>query len=111
MSVAANTRIFEETQNTRGPVPWVAETAIPNKHRELLGVAVSGVSRCGYCALFHSASARLYGATDQEIAEAGYMGAVTMLASSFMNAAELDYDRFRRETLDIVKHVRRHAHV
>jgi len=127
MSAAANTLIFEEIQDTLGLVPtWVAqvpeaalpslwatmrdfylaETAIPNKYKELIGVAVSGATRCRYCALFHTESARLYGATDEEIAEAGYMGSFTMLASTFINAAQVDYDRFKRETLDIVKYVR-----
>lgn len=131
MSTAANTMIFEEIQDTLGLVPtWVAqvpeaalpslwatmrdfylaETAIPNKYKELIGIAVSGATRCRYCALFHTESARLYGATDEEIAEAGYMGSFTMLASTFINAEQVDYDRFKRETLDIVKYVKALQH-
>jgi AhpD family alkylhydroperoxidase len=131
MTTATNTAIFEEVQDTLGLVPtwlaqapeaalpslwgtmrdfYLAETAIPNKYKELIGIAVSGATRCRYCALFHTESARLYGATDQEIAEAGYMGAFTMLASTFINAEQVDYDRFRRETLDIVKYVKSQQH-
>src|SRR5690349_14387173 len=56
---------------------WLAETALPNKYKELIGLAVSGATRCRYCALFHTEAARLYGATDEEIAEASAMAAVT----------------------------------
>ena len=131
MTIAENTLIFEEVQDTLGLVPtWVAqvpeaalpslwgmmrdfylaETAIPNKYKELIGIAVSGATRCKYCALFHTEAARVYGATDQEIGEASYMGSYTMLASTFINGAQIDYDRFRRETLDIVKYVKSQHH-
>lgn len=29
----------------------VAETKIPNKYKELIGIAVSGATRCRYCVL------------------------------------------------------------
>ncbi len=87
---------------------YLAETVIPNKYKELMGLAVSGATRCRYCALFHTESARLYGATDAEIAEASLMGGVTMCASTFINAQQTDYDTFRRETLEIVEYVRQH---
>jgi AhpD family alkylhydroperoxidase len=86
----------------------LGETAIPNKYKELIGLAVSGATRCRYCALFHTEAARLFGATDQEIAEASAMGAFTMMGSTFLNAQQVDYDDFRKETLDIVQYVRSH---
>src|SRR5213592_4148942 len=57
---------------------WLKETKIPNKYKELIGIAVSGATRCKYCALFHTEAARLFGATDEEVAEASMMGALTM---------------------------------
>lgn len=84
----------------------LAQTAIPNKYKDLIGLAVAGVTRCRYCTLFHTESARLNGATDDEIAEAGAMGALTMQGSTFINAMQLDYEEFKRETLEIVKFVK-----
>jgi AhpD family alkylhydroperoxidase len=84
----------------------LGETKIPNKYKELIGLAVSGATRCKYCTLFHTEAARLFGATDDEIAEAASMGGLTMMASTFINAEQLDYDAFRKETLEIVKFVR-----
>ncbi len=86
----------------------LAETAIPNKYKELIGLGVSGATRCRYCALFHTEAAKLFGATDAEIAEAAMMAAHTMSASTFLNSMQVDYDTFRRETLDAVQYVRSH---
>ncbi|MBI5493922.1 MAG: carboxymuconolactone decarboxylase family protein [Deltaproteobacteria bacterium] len=87
----------------------LGETRIPNKYKELIGLAVSGATRCRYCALFHTEAARLNGATDEEIAEASLMGGFTMMASTFLNAQQADYDSFKRETLDIVAYVKAQA--
>src|SRR5688500_12474205 len=86
---------------------WLKETKIPNKYKELIGVAVSGATRCKYCALFHTEAARLFGATDEEVAEASMMGALTMCGSTFINAQQVDYEKFRQETRDIVAYVKK----
>ena len=31
----------------------LSETVIPNKYKELIGLAVSGATRCKYCTFFH----------------------------------------------------------
>ena len=85
----------------------LAETALPNKTKELIGIAVSGATRCRYCALFHTEAARLFGATDAEIAEAAAFGGYTMYASTFINAMQVDYDEFRQQTLDMVAYARK----
>jgi AhpD family alkylhydroperoxidase len=84
----------------------LAETRIPNKYKELIGLAVSGATRCRYCALFHTEAAKMFGATDEEVAEASLMGGWTMMASTFLNAQQVDYDAFRKETLEIVEYVK-----
>lgn len=86
---------------------WLKETKIPNKYKELIGVAISGVTRCRYCALFHTEAARLFGATDDEVAEASMMGALSMAGSTFINAQQTDYEQFRKEVREIVAHVKK----
>jgi AhpD family alkylhydroperoxidase len=121
--------IHKEISDTFGQVPgWVrdlpestlsgfwssmrdfqlAETALPNKTKELIGLAVAGATRCRYCALFHAEAAKLFGATDTEIAEAAAMASHTMYASTFLNAVQTDYAEFRRETLEMISYVRQH---
>ncbi len=124
------TEIRSEIEKTFGKVPsWVeempdsalegfwsmmrdfqlGETAIPNKYKELIGLGVSGATRCRYCALFHTEAAKLFGATDEEIAEAAMMAAHTMGASTFLNSIQIDYDQFKRETLEAIEYVRRQS--
>jgi AhpD family alkylhydroperoxidase len=84
----------------------LAETKIPIKYKELIGIAVSGATRCRYCALFHTEVARIFGATDDEVAEASTMAGFTMMASTFLNAQQVDYLQFKKETLEMVDHVK-----
>ena len=84
----------------------LADTKIPNKYKELIGLAVSGATRCRYCQLFHVEAARLFGATEEEIAEAAMMGAHTMAASTFLNAEGVSYEDFKKETLQIVANIK-----
>jgi len=128
MAENGKSAIFAEVEATLGQVPsWVrsmpeaalggfwsfmrdfelAETKIPNKYKELIGLGVSGATRCKYCALFHTEAAKLFGATDEEIAEASMMAGLTMCASTFLNAQQTDYDEFRKETVEIAEFVKK----
>jgi AhpD family alkylhydroperoxidase len=127
MAVATRAEVFRDVKEMFGQVPawleevpesalaafwglerdfYLAETKIPNKYKELIGIGVSGATRCKYCALFHTEAARLFGATDEEIAEASMMAGVTMCASTFLNAQQTDYERFAKETREIVEYVK-----
>jgi AhpD family alkylhydroperoxidase len=87
----------------------LAETEIPNKYKELIGIAVAGATRCKYCAFFHTEAARMHGATDDEVAEAAMMGAMTMTGSTFLNGVMSDYGTFREQTREMVQYAREHA--
>ena len=82
------------------------QTAIPNKYKELIGLAVSGATRCRYCVYFHKEAARLFGATDEEITEASLIAKNTMAWSTYLNAMGYDFDEFRQEFDRIADHVR-----
>jgi AhpD family alkylhydroperoxidase len=82
------------------------QTAIPNKYKELIGLAVSGATRCRYCVYFHSEAARLFGATEEEITEASLLAKNTMAWSTYLNSMAYDFDEFRREFDRITAHVR-----
>jgi AhpD family alkylhydroperoxidase len=81
-------------------------TAIPNKYKELIGLAVSGATRCRYCAYFHTEAAKLFGATEEEIREAALMAKHTMGWSTYLNAAQYDYDEFTKEFDKVAEHIR-----
>jgi AhpD family alkylhydroperoxidase len=82
------------------------ETAIPNKYKELIGLGVSGATRCRYCAYFHTEAAKLFGATDEEVTEASLVAKNTMAWSTYLNAMQFDYDEFVAEFDQIAAHVR-----
>lgn len=84
----------------------LSETAIPNKYKELIGLGVSGATRCRYCVYFHTEAARLWGATDEEINEAALVAKNTMGWSTYLNTRAFDYDRFTKEFDQIAEHVR-----
>jgi AhpD family alkylhydroperoxidase len=85
------------------------QTAIPNKYKELIGIAVSGATRCRYCVYFHTEFARLFGATDQEINEAALMAKHTMGWSTYLNASQYDYDRFTDEVNQVTAYLTKQA--
>jgi AhpD family alkylhydroperoxidase len=82
------------------------QTAIPNKYKELIGLGVSGATRCRYCVYFHTEAARLFGATDEEINEAALIAKNTMAWSTYLNSMAYDFDEFRQEFDRIADHVR-----
>jgi AhpD family alkylhydroperoxidase len=82
------------------------QTAIPNKYKELIGLAVSGATRCRYCCYFHTEAAKLFGATDDEVTEAALIAKNTMGWSTYLNTLQFDYDEFTTEFDQITTHVR-----
>ena len=84
----------------------LSETAIPNKYKEMIGLAVSGATRCRYCAYFHAEAARLFGATEDEINETALIAKNTMGWSTYLNAMQFDYDQFVAEFDQISAHIR-----
>jgi AhpD family alkylhydroperoxidase len=91
-------RLFKRVQFDEGP--------IPNKYRELIGVAISGITKCRYCALYHTEVARLYGATDEEIEDAVHYAKSSAGWSTYINGLQLDYEQFKDEVLQACEHVR-----
>lgn len=83
--------------------------AIPNKYRELIGVAVSAVSKCHYCSYFHTEFAKLNGATDAEIEDAIHYAKSTAGWSTWINGYQTDFDQFRKEVDQVCAHVRAQA--
>jgi AhpD family alkylhydroperoxidase len=85
------------------------QTAIPNKYKELIGLAVSGATRCRYCAYFHTEAAKLFGATEDELRETSLMAKHTMGWSTYLNTEQYDFDTFKKEFDQIARHIRESA--
>ncbi len=90
--------LFKRVQFDEGP--------IPNKYRELIGLAIAAATRCRYCAFFHTEAARLNGATDAEIEDAVHFAKSSAGWSAYINGLQTDFDQFKDEVLQICEHVR-----
>jgi AhpD family alkylhydroperoxidase len=80
------------------------KTALSGKEKELIGLAVAAQIPCSYCIYFHTAAAKLNGATDAEVREAVAMAAITRHWSTVLNGMQVDPATFRQET-DAVLHL------
>jgi AhpD family alkylhydroperoxidase len=75
----------------------MAETILPGKYKELMGLAVASQIPCQYCVYFHTRAARSKGATEREISEALGMAALTRKWSTVLNGNQINEQRFRSE--------------
>ncbi|HVQ00181.1 MAG TPA: carboxymuconolactone decarboxylase family protein [Candidatus Thermoplasmatota archaeon] len=121
---------YEETlkdiQNTIGVVPgfmkalpkevlthdWVlwkkytlGTTKIPAKYRELAGLEIAANIKCPYCELMHTAMAKFYGATDEELAEVYYLASLTARWSAMLHAQHYDWGTFEKEAQQMGKYL------
>ncbi|MER3482692.1 MAG: alkylhydroperoxidase [Meiothermus sp.] len=91
-------QLFKRVQFDEGP--------IPNKYRELIGVAIAAATKCKYCSLYHTELAKLNGATEAEIEDAVHYAKSSAGWSTYINGLQLDYEAFRDEMLRACEHVR-----
>jgi AhpD family alkylhydroperoxidase len=78
-------------------------TKLDGKTKELIGLAVSAQIPCTYCVYFHTAAAKLNGATDAEIREAVAMAAISRHWSTVLNGMQVDLVGFKQETDAVLK--------
>lgn len=82
------------------------DSPIPHKYRELIGVAISAVTKCKYCSFFHTEIAKLFGATDEEIEDAVHYAKSSAGWSAYLNGMQVDYDQFKDELLESIEYVK-----
>jgi len=82
------------------------EGPIPNKYRELIGVAIAAISKCRYCSYFHTEMAKLNGATEAEIEDAIHFAKSSAGWSTYINGLQLNFDEFKAEIDMACEHVR-----
>ena len=73
------------------------KSEIPEKYRELMGLSVAANIKCPYCVFFHSAMAKMAGATDEEIAETVFLASLTSRWSTILYAQRYDMETLEKE--------------
>ncbi len=91
-------QLFRRVQLDEGP--------IPNKYRELIGLAVAAATHCPFCTFFHAESARLNGATEAEIEDAVHFAKSSMGWSTYVHGMQIDLEHFKAEVRQISDHIR-----
>jgi AhpD family alkylhydroperoxidase len=92
-------QLFKRVQMDDGPVP--------NKYRELIGVALAAISKCKYCLFYHAQLAKLNGATDEEIEDAVHFAKSSAGWSTYITGNAIDFESFKAEVLAACEHVRK----
>ncbi len=82
------------------------ESPIPNKYKELIGIAVSAVTKCKYCLFFHTEVAKLFGATEEEIEDAVHYAKASAGWSTYLNGMQVDYEKFTAELLESIEYIK-----
>ena len=77
------------------------DSEIPPKYRELIGIAVAAATHCWYCSNFHTGTAKLHGATDEEIQEAVHLAKFGTSWSTYLNGSLYDKERFLKELHEV----------
>jgi AhpD family alkylhydroperoxidase len=91
-------QLFKRTQ--------LEEGAVPQKYRELIGIAISGVMKCRYCAFYHTEAAKLNGATQSEIEDAVHFAKSAAGWSTYINGLQVDFGQFKEEIRQASEYVR-----
>jgi AhpD family alkylhydroperoxidase len=125
--VDAKSALADIRQNMMGAVPeflakfpapglagaWLAErdvelspsTALADKQKSLVGLAVAAQIPCRYCIIADTEFAKLGGATDAEIAEAIAMGGITRQWGTLLTGLALDEAQYKKDMDRIAKMV------
>jgi AhpD family alkylhydroperoxidase len=99
-SIEMEWQLFKTTQ--------LAESPIPNKYRELIGIGIAAVSKCRYCAFYHTEVAKMFGATNEEIEDAVHYAKASAGWSAYLNGLQLDFGQFKQELLDGIEYAKKH---
>lgn len=81
------------------------ESVIPQKYRELMGLAVAANIRCPYCEAMHKDMALMHGATKDELTEVIFLASLTARWSAMIHAQHYPMEQFDRERLQMGEHL------
>jgi AhpD family alkylhydroperoxidase len=87
----------------------LANTALPNKIKQLIGLAISAQLACPKCSYMYTKCARDVGATKAEIGEAVAVAGQARFWSTYFNGTQVDEARFRADLKKLIDNVTKAA--
>lgn len=101
---------FEVFPENALPGAWEAfkamsapNTAVPSKHKELIGLVVSAQIPCDYCVYYHTKTAKAQGATEEEIREAVATAAEIRHWSTILQGNQIELEDFKKEFQEMME--------
>jgi AhpD family alkylhydroperoxidase len=82
-------------------------SALNQKEKSLIGVAVASQVPCRFCLAADTEFAKMAGATERELSEAVAMAAITRHWSTMLHGQQTDENAFRRDIDRIVRNVKK----
>ena len=82
------------------------ETLVAIKYKELMGVALHAGTKNRYCTLFHTETAKLFGATDAEIQETVHYATMSVGWSIYLNGIQTDLSQYKNELNQISEYLK-----
>lgn len=79
----------------------IDDSPVPNKYRQLIGLAVAAQMQCPYSVAYHTEVARLCGASDEEIEDAASMAKHTAGWATYLQGVQTDLSKFQREIREV----------
>src|SRR6476619_1069645 len=83
----------------------LGESIIPKKYREMMALAAAAAMKCHYCQTFHRESAKMYGASEEELNELAAIVAQTSFWSAVLHTQNYDMNKFGQELQAIGTHM------
>lgn len=85
----------------------MGKSNIDNKNKELISLAVAAQTPCAYCVIFHTASAKANGATEQEIKEAVALAGGVREWSAVLNGMNISEEQFEADVNRIMANMKK----
>ncbi|MDP4116399.1 MAG: carboxymuconolactone decarboxylase family protein [Bacteroidota bacterium] len=100
-TIEAEWELFKKVQLEDGP--------IPQKYRELMGLAIAAATKCQYCTYFHTEVAKVNGATAEEIESTIHYAKMSSGWSTYVNGLQIPLNLFKKEIDQVCNYVKKNV--
>jgi AhpD family alkylhydroperoxidase len=85
------------------------DTALTAREKHLIGLGVAAATHCPYCSYFHSAAAKMMGASDAQLEEAARFASDTAKYSTYLHGLQVDIGEFKKQADEMGEYMAQQA--
>jgi AhpD family alkylhydroperoxidase len=86
----------------------MSDTELTAREKHLIGLGVAAATHCPYCTYFHTAAAKMMGATDKQVEEASRFASDTAKYSAYLHGLGIDINEFKRQADEMGAYLQEH---